>query len=50
MKILAAIGIIIAMIAAIGVVFLFWAMAWLTFEETETGRAITQKIIERTNK
>lgn len=50
MKILAVIAIILALIAGFGIVCLFYAMAWLTFEETETGRAITEKIIERINK
>ena len=50
MKILAAIAIILAMITGLGIVVLVWAMAWLTFEDTRTGKAITEKIIERINK
>lgn len=50
MKILMAIALILAFIAVIGIVCFVWAMAWLTFEDTRTGKAITEKIIERINK
>lgn len=50
MKILAVIGIALALIAALGLVCLLWAVSFLVFEDTQVGRAITQKIIERINK
>ena len=50
MKILAVIAIILAMITGLGIVTFVWAMAWLTFEDTRAGKAITEKIIERINK
>lgn len=50
MKILAAIAIILGLITAVGIVVFVWAMAWMTFEDTRTGKAITEKIIERINK
>lgn len=50
MKILAVIAIILGLITAVGIVAFVWAMAWLAFEDTKTGKAITEKIIERINK
>ena len=50
MKILAVIAIILGFITDAGIVGFVWAMAWLTFEDTRTGKAITEKIIERINK
>lgn len=50
MKILAVIVIIMALLIGLGLTCLAWAMAWMTFEDTRVGRAITEKIIERINK
>lgn len=47
MKALAVIAIILALIAAIGVVCIIWVIAWLSFEETKIGHAITNKVEER---
>ena len=47
MKILAVIAIILAVITGLGVMCCVWVIAWLGFETTEIGEAITGKVKER---
>ena len=50
MKILAVIAIILALITAVGIACCVWVIAWLGFEATEIGQAITDKVKEKLGK
>ena len=50
MKILAVIGIMLAFIAAVGVMCIIWAISWLSFEDTRIGHEIAERISERLRK
>ena len=50
MKILAVIAIILAMITGLGIMCCVWVIAWLGFEATEIGQAITDKVKEKLSK
>lgn len=50
MKILAVIAIILAMITGLGIMCCVWVIAWLGFESTEIGQAITDKVKEKLGK